>query len=41
MMWAGDVVHMGEIRNAYNILFGKPGWGGDHLEDLYVNGRII
>jgi hypothetical protein len=24
MRWAGHVTHMGEIRNAYNILVGKP-----------------
>jgi len=24
MRWAGHVAHMGEIRNAYNILVGKP-----------------
>jgi hypothetical protein len=23
MRWAGHVAHMGEIRNAYNILIGK------------------
>jgi hypothetical protein len=29
---------MGEMRGAYNILFGKP--GGDHYENLGVDGRI-
>jgi hypothetical protein len=24
MRWAGDVVYMGEIRNPFNILIGKP-----------------
>jgi hypothetical protein len=24
MRWAGHVVHMGEVRGAYNILVGKP-----------------
>jgi hypothetical protein len=24
MRWAGNVVHMGEMRNAYKILIGKP-----------------
>jgi len=24
MRWARHVAHMGEIRNAYNILVGKP-----------------
>jgi hypothetical protein len=24
MRWAGHVEHMGEVRNAYSILFGKP-----------------
>jgi hypothetical protein len=25
MRWVRHVVHMGEVRNAYNILVGKPG----------------
>jgi hypothetical protein len=25
MRWEGHVTHMGEMRNAYNILVGKPG----------------
>jgi hypothetical protein len=29
---------MGEMRNAYKILVGKP---RNHLEDLGVDGRII
>jgi hypothetical protein len=24
MRWAGNVAHMGEMRNAYNISVGKP-----------------
>jgi hypothetical protein len=24
--WAGHVMHMGESRNAYKILIGKPEW---------------
>jgi hypothetical protein len=24
MRWAGNVAHMGNIRNAYNIVLGKP-----------------
>jgi hypothetical protein len=31
---------MGEKRNAYRILVGKPK-EGDHYEDLDVGGRII
>jgi hypothetical protein len=34
MRWAGHIARMGEMRNAYNILVGKP-------EDLGVDGRII
>jgi len=30
---------MGEMRNSYSILVGKP--RSDHLEDLGVAGRII
>jgi hypothetical protein len=26
MKWAGQVAHRGEMRNAYNILVGKPEW---------------
>jgi hypothetical protein len=31
---------MGEIRNAYNTLVGKPE-GKNHLEDLGIDGKII
>jgi hypothetical protein len=26
MSWAGHVARMGEVRGAYNILFGRPEW---------------
>jgi hypothetical protein len=42
MKWAGHVAHMGEMRNAYTLLVGKPEEKRrDHLEDLGVNGRVI
>jgi hypothetical protein len=31
---------MGEMRNVYAVLVGKPA-GGDHLEDLCIDERII
>jgi hypothetical protein len=37
---AGQIARMGEIRNAYKILDGKPE-GKDNLEDLDVDGKII
>jgi len=40
MRWAGHVEHMGEVRNAYSILFGKPE-GRYYLEDLSENMKII
>jgi len=40
MRWAGHVARMGEIRNAYKILVGKPE-GKRHPEELGVYGRII
>jgi hypothetical protein len=40
MRWAGHVAHMGEIRNAYNILVGKPE-GKRPLRRLGIVGRII
>jgi hypothetical protein len=40
MRWAGHEAHMGEIRNAYNILVGKPE-GKDHTENLGIDERII
>jgi hypothetical protein len=39
MMWAGHVVRMGEGRNVYRALMGKPE-GKDHLEDQGVDGRM-
>jgi hypothetical protein len=36
MRWAGYVAHVGEMRNALNILVGR-----DHLEDLGINEKII
>jgi hypothetical protein len=32
MRWAGHVAYMGEMRNVYNILVGKP-------EELLIDGR--
>jgi hypothetical protein len=40
MKWAGHVAHVVEMRNAYNILVGKPE-GEIHLEDLGIDGTII
>jgi hypothetical protein len=37
MRWVEHVVSMGEMRNAYKILVGKPEW----KRPLGVNGRII
>jgi hypothetical protein len=39
MRWAGHMARMGEVRGAYNILVGNLK-GGDHSEDLGVDGRI-
>jgi hypothetical protein len=38
MRWAGHVAHMGDRRDAYSILVGRP--DRDHLEDC-VYERII
>jgi len=38
--WAGHVARMGERRDAYRVLVGKPE-ERDHLEDPGVDGRII
>jgi hypothetical protein len=38
--WAGHVARMGEKRNAYRILVGKPE-GRDHWEDQDVDGWTI
>jgi len=40
MRWVGHVARMGAMRNAYNILVGRPE-GKDHSENLRVDGRII
>jgi hypothetical protein len=32
---------MGEIRNAYTFLFGKPGGKRPHSKDLGVDERVI
>jgi hypothetical protein len=37
---AGHVASMGEMKNTYHILVGKPE-GKNHLEDLGVDGKII
>jgi hypothetical protein len=37
MRGIGNVARMGEKKNAYRILVGKP----DHYEDLDIRGRII
>jgi hypothetical protein len=39
MKWAGHVARMGEGRNVYRVLVGKPG-GKNHLKDRGVDGRI-
>jgi hypothetical protein len=38
--WAGHVACIGEMRNAYKILVGKPA-GKSYSEDLDVDGRIV
>jgi hypothetical protein len=40
MRWAGHVARMGEGRDAYRVLVGRPE-GRSHLEDPGVDGRII
>jgi hypothetical protein len=39
MRWAGHVARMGEGRNVYRVLVGKPE-GKDHLKDQSVDGRM-
>jgi hypothetical protein len=39
MRWAGHVARMGEGRNVYRVLVGKP-VGKDHLQDQGVDGRL-
>jgi hypothetical protein len=38
--WAGHVARMGEKRNAYRLLVGKPE-GKNHYEDQDIGGWII
>jgi len=40
MRWAGHVARMGERRDVYRVLVGKPE-GKNHVEDPGVDGRII
>jgi hypothetical protein len=40
MRWAGHVAPMGDGRDVYTVLVGRPE-GKDHLEDLGIDGRII
>ena len=40
MRWAGHVAHMGEGREVYRVLVGKPE-GRDHWGGLGVDGWII
>jgi hypothetical protein len=40
MKWAGHVVSMGEVRNAYKISIGEYKLI-DHLGDISVDGRIL
>jgi hypothetical protein len=39
MLWAGHVERMGEGRNVYRVLVGKPE-GKNRLEDQGVDGRM-
>jgi hypothetical protein len=39
MRWAGHVASMGEMRNVYKILVGKPE-GKSHSEELSVDRKI-
>jgi hypothetical protein len=39
MWWAGHVARMGEGRNVYRVLVGKPE-GKNHLKDQGVDGRM-
>jgi hypothetical protein len=40
MRWAGHVARMGEKRNAYRILVGKPE-GKETIRDLDIGRRIV
>jgi hypothetical protein len=39
MRWAGHVARMGEGRNVYRVLVGRPE-GKNHLKDQGVDGRM-
>jgi hypothetical protein len=39
MSWAGHVACMGEGRNVYRVLMGKPE-GKDHLKDQGIDGKM-
>jgi hypothetical protein len=39
MRWAGHVAFMGEGRNVYRVLMGKPE-GKDYLKDQGIDGRM-
>jgi hypothetical protein len=39
MRWAGHVVRMGEGRNVYRVLVGKPE-GKNHLKNQGVDGKM-
>jgi hypothetical protein len=38
--WAEHIASTGNVTNAYEVLIGNPE-GGDHVEDIGINGRII
>jgi hypothetical protein len=40
MTWAGHVARMGEGKNVYRVLVGKPE-GKNHLKDQSVDGRMV
>jgi hypothetical protein len=40
MGWAGYVACMGEMRNTYKILIGKPE-GKNYLQELDIDGRVM
>jgi hypothetical protein len=40
MRWAGHIIHMGEMRNAYSIVVGNLK-ERDRLEDVGIDGEII
>jgi hypothetical protein len=40
MRWAGHVARMGQDRNVYKVLMGKPEVERDYLGDQGVDGRM-